>query len=658
MIASIRASFSPLSAAALFTVAFCLFAPFPHRALAQTAPKSVSGSATTSERGQTSLYVPRAVRQAYAKGTRALDGRPGRSYWQNRARYSITMTAMPPDRAIRGSEEITYWNASPDTLRTLIIKLFLNTHKPGAPRNGGAAEAYLTSGVHIDRVTVNGQQRPWEDSPQFFTWRPLELVTPLVPDDSVRLTFDWHYDISRESGREGMIDSTTYFLAYFYPRIAVYDDYDGWDTMTFTGQQEFYSDFNDYDVTINVPPDYIVWGTGTLTNASAVLQPAVLERFQSSFTSDSTVHVATAQDRAAKRVTVQRPMNSWRFSARNIPDMTFGLSDHFSWDAGSVIVDDATRRRASVQAAYDDSSADFREMVQFGRHALDWFSHRWPGVPYPYEKTTVFRGFAGMEYPMMANDETYTDRVFSRFVAEHEIAHTYFPFYMGINETRYAFMDEGWATVFEYLIGQEDIGRAEAATFFKQFRVNNWIRNPSPVGDLPIITPADVLQGSAWGNSAYGKAALGYLALKELLGDALFRTSLHEYMNRWNGKHPTPWDFFYSFNDASRRDLNWFWKSWYFENSYIDVAVKNVNRTRTGYSVVLDNIGGMPAPVDIRLAYSDGSADTLHRTPSIWAANVKRTSLEIATRKRLRSVSLDGGIWVDADTTNNSWRAR
>ena len=136
---------------------------------------------------------------------------------------------------------------------------------------------------------------------------------------------------------------------------------------------------------------------------------------------------------------------------------------------------------ASVQAAYNDTSADYHRMVQYGRHALDWLSHNWPGVPYPYEKTTVVQGFAGMEYPMMANDESYPDTVFSRFVAEHEIAHTYFPFYMGINETRYAFMDEGWATTFEYLVGQVDLGPEKAVSFFQQFRVAAWASDPSPL---------------------------------------------------------------------------------------------------------------------------------------------------------------------------------
>ena len=601
-----------------------------------------------------SLYLPRAIKQAYAKGTRSPDGRPGPKYWQNHGRYDITINAAPPSRTIRGSEAITYWNASPDSLRRLAIKLFLNNHKPGAARNGSADSLAITSGVHVDRVTVNGAPFDWGNDARYFTVHAMTLPSALLPGDSIRLTFDWHYDLSLESGREGMIDSTTFFLAYFYPRVAVYDDYNGWDTMTFTGSQEFYSDFNDYDVTVNAPANYVVWGTGTLGNATAVLQPAIVERYQASLTSDTTVHVATREDLAAKRVTAQRPVNSWHFSARDIPDMAFGLSDHYDWDATSVVVDDATQRRASAQAAFADTSKDYHHVARYAQHSLDWLSHNWPGVPYPYEKTTVFQGFAGMEYPMMANDETYKDTVFSRFVAEHEIAHTYMPFYMGINETRYAFMDEGWATTLEYLINEADIGPAKARDFFRSFRVQGWISDPSPVSDIPIITPEDVMS-SGWGNNAYGKAALGYLALKELLGDDTFRKSLHGYMDRWHGKHPIPWDFFNSVNDISGKNLNWFWNAWYFENSYIDLGVREVKRVKGGYAVTLENIGGMPAPVTLKLEYSDGSTDMVHETPSIWRASQQRATVRIATKKSLRSLQLDGGIWMDADSTNNAW---
>ncbi len=252
------------------------------------------------------LYMPRAIQQAYKRGTRSPDGRPGRNYWQNHARYSMTITTRPPDRTVRGTEQVVYSNNSPDTLKSLVIKLFLNIHKPGAPRNGGASDDYLTPGVHIESFSANGVAAPWGDDARTFTWKRVMLPAPLAPRDSVHLAFDWHYDVSKESGREGAIDSTTFFLAYFYPRVAVYDDSNGWDTIDFTDQQEFYSDFNDYDVTIKVPANYIVWGTGTLLNPAEVLQPEYARRFQSSLASDETIRVATKEDLAARRVTVQQ----------------------------------------------------------------------------------------------------------------------------------------------------------------------------------------------------------------------------------------------------------------------------------------------------------------------------------------------------------------
>jgi len=601
------------------------------------------------------LYMPRGVAQAYRKGTRSPDGRPGRNYWQNHARYRIAVTALPPDRTVRGSEDIVYSNNSPDTIQNPVIKLLLNIHKPGAPRGGGAHEAYLTSGVHIDSLAVNGQATPWPGDADTFTWQRLRLPVPLLPHDSVRLSFKWHYDVSKESGREGMIDSTTWFLAYFYPRVAVYDDYNGWDTMNFTDVQEFYSDFNDYDVSITVPGNYVVWGTGTLLNPSEVLQPTHLERFTRSLTADQTINIASRAEMATKSVTRRAPTNTWRFHAVNIPDMTFNLSDHYVWDAASVVVDNSTNRRASVQAAYNDTAADFRHMVRFGQHALDWLSHNWPGVPYPYEKTTIVEGFAGMEYPMMVNDESYADTVFSRFVAEHEIAHSWFPFYMGINESRYAFMDEGMATFLENLIGTADLGKERASEAFQQFRVSRWAGDPSPLVDLPIITPADGLSAPAYGDNAYGKAALGYLALKDMLGDEAFRKALLAYIDRWHGKHPIPWDFFNTFNDVTGQNLNWFWNAWYFANGYIDLAISAVAPAGNGYSVTIDNVGAMPAPVDLQVTFGDGTSAVFHQTSAIWAPNLRRATVVIPTSKPLQSLVLNGGIWMDADSTNNRW---
>ncbi len=599
------------------------------------------------------LYIPRDVQKAYAKETRSKDGKPGKNYWQNSARYNISITAMPPDRNIKGRETITYFNNSNDTLRNPAIKLFLNIHKPGAARDQGATADYLTSGMKINSVKVNGASVSWVENPYFFTVQSLRLPQPLLPHDSVNIEFDWQYEISLQSGREGMIDSTSWFLAYFYPRISVFDDYAGWDRMSFTDGKEFYSDFNDYTVTVNVPKNYIVWGTGTLQQPEKILQPEYLKKFRESFNTDQVIRIVTKEDLAKKQVTAQNAVNSWTFTAKQIPDMAFGISDHYNWDGSSVVVDEITGKRASAQSAYNDAAKDFPYVTGYIRHSLKWFSAKWPGITYPYEKLTIFQGFADMEYPMMCNNSSQRDTVFSRFVAEHEIAHMYMPFYMGTNETRYGFMDEGWATALEYLIGTDDLGPERADQLFKMFRVNGWINDASQSQDIPIITPSNDLNGVAMGNNEYGKAALGYLAVKDLLGDEDFKLCLQTYMDRWHGKHPTPWDFFYTFNDVAEKNLNWFWNSWFFTNNYIDMAIRDAVKTKTGYTLTLDNIGGMPAPVDVMVNYDDNTSEKLHQSPAIWEKNPKQAVINIKTSKKIASVRIDGGIFMDADAGNN-----
>jgi hypothetical protein len=606
-----------------------------HAATAQTTP---------------TLYQPRDIKRAFDRGTRAADGRPGPNYWQNPGRYDITVQAAPPSRDIRGRETITYFNNSPDTLKQLVLRIIMNVHKPEAAREGDVSPDYLTSGVVIDSFQVAGQLRPLP--PDLGTAPSVRLPKALAPHDSVKLAVSWHFPLSVQSGREGMIDKTTYFLAYFYPRVAVYDDYIGWDRLPFLNDKEFYNDFNDYTLRVKAPANYIVWATGTLQNPKQVLQPAAAKRLEKSMTSDALIHVATAADLAKKSITAQQPMNTWVWKATDISDMTVGLSDHYVWDAASVIVDPATKRRASVQAAFADATKDFHSSVKFGQNALGWFSRNWPGVPYPYPKMTAFQGFADMEYPMMVNDSPADDLQFAQLVQDHEIAHTYFPFYMGINESRYAFMDEGWATTFELLIGRAENGNAAADDFYRKFRVNSWINNPSTAQDLPIITPSSELK-AGYGNNSYGKASLSYLALKDMLGDELFKKCLHTYMDRWHSKHPIPWDYFNTMSNASGQDLTWFFQNWFFSNNYIDLALTKADKTAQGTTISIKNIGGFAVPVDLKVDYADGSTETLHRTPELWRANQQQTSIMVPAGKAVRAVSLDHGLYMDADTKND-----
>jgi len=603
------------------------------------------------------LYIPRDIQRAYDKGTRSMDGKPGKNYWLCHGHYNISIALAPPSPRVNGHETITWFNNSPDTLRQLNMKLIMNIHRPGAARFGNAPDNYLTEGIQVDNFNINGAKKSWNNKQYSQTNQIIGLDKALMPHDSVKLEITWHYDLAKGPGREGIIDSTSFYIAYFYPRVSVYDDYNGWDRLPFLDAQEFYNDFNDYILNVTVPKNFMVWATGTLADANTVLQPEYAKRLQESFTSDSTIHIATQEDIAKKAVTAQNDVNTWTWTATNVSDMAIGVSDHYDWDAASAVVDESTGRRASMQSAFNDKSADFHHAVQAGRHSLSWLSANWPGVPYPFPKMTSFEGFADMEYPMMVNDSHTNDIRFAQFVQDHEIAHTYFPFYMGTNESRYAFMDEGWATTFELLIGTDEVGKKKADDNYKNFRINRWIHDRSTMEDLPIITPSSELR-AGYGNNSYGKPSLSYLALKDLLGDELFKKALHTYMDNWNGKHPIPWDYFNSMSSGSGKNLNWFFNNWFFTNGYIDLDLQSVKKVAGGYDLTIKNIGGYAVPFDVIATDAAKNAETTHQTPAVWEHNQKHILVHIKTNKTIKSIKIDGGIFMDADESNNVWTAK
>ena len=597
------------------------------------------------------LTMPPEIQKAYDNGTRSLDGKPGSRYWQNHGSYAISLTVTPPSPVVSGVEQIVYTNNSPDTLKSLNMKLIMNVHRAGG--RGGAGDT--SAGIRVDQISIRGAKVPWDNNEAATTNELVPLSSPLLPHDSLNLDITWHYNLLRRPGREGIIDSTSFYIAYFYPRVSVYDDYKGWDTQPHTGNLEFYNDFNEYVLNVTVPANFVVWATGTLENPTEVLQPEAAQRLQQSMTSDSTIHVATRQETADKKVTAQNTTNTWKWTASHVSDMAIGVSDHYDWDAGSVVVDDKTQRRVSMQAAFADSAVDFHHSVQYGRYSLAWFSKNWPGIPYPYPKSTAFQGFADMEYPMMINDSHTPDTVFAELVQDHEQAHTYFPFYMGTNESRYAFMDEGWATTFEYLIGITEREQQVVDDFYKKFRVTRWIHGPHDK-EYPIITPSpDVTFGQ--GNNAYGKPSLSYLALKDLLGDKLFKKALHNYMDNWNGKHPIPWDYFFSMSKGSGRDLNWFFYNWFYTPSFIDLSLVKADKAGKKYVLDIKNTGGFAVPFDVIATYDDGSTESFHQTPAVWERNQQEIAVTIKASRVVKAIKLDGGIFMDANEKDNVWMA-
>ncbi|MFY8205411.1 MAG: M1 family metallopeptidase, partial [Arenimonas sp.] len=655
-------------ALAVFFIALCLPAGAASPDIDSSPWQIANGNADAG------LYMPREVQQAIAKGTRSPDGRPGKNYWQNEATHKMRITLNPPSKRVQGEQEIVYTNNSPDALPFLIFRLYANVHQVEAVREMTRASAFLNDGITVDEFSIDGVTKPWDNPAEPLksanvrgsTVHAVTLDKPLPAKSSVRIRIRWHYDLVADAGwKEGAIDDSTFFLAYFFPRITNYSDYNGWDYTPFTLGREFNNDFADFEVDVDVPRDYVVWATGTLQNPGDVLQPAIARKLAASFKSDEVITLAEAADIKAGKVTARGDRLTWKWQASHVPDFALAVSKNYRWQASSVVVDPASKRRTSVQAAYADTATDFLTTVASARKTLQFASNVYPGVPYPYPKTTLVLGSADEEYPMMVNDASNLEdpyakslpgNTYTEFVAAHEILHSWFPFYMGINEKRYPFMDEGWTTAFEYLRNRDALGVPAADTLFKSFRTGGW-STPASSFELPIITPHDAMWGpsAVFGFNQYGKAALGFIALKDLMGDAAFRTGLHEFMTRWQGKRPLPWDMFNSFNNAGVGDYTWFFNNWFFSYNYVDLTLASVQNGSSGSSVTLHNPGGMAIPFDLVLNYTDGSSERVHRTPAAWQADTRKTEVPLTSGKSLKSITLDTGIFPDANPADNTW---
>lgn len=596
------------------------------------------------------LYMPRNIKKAYQNGTRDISGAPGKKYWQNKGIYDVQVKVDAKTKMVSGKETIMYSNNSPNDLNELAIRFVNNLHKPESPRSGSVSKDFLSSGLKIKSFTVDGL-RYRVDSENWGTVEKVKLDKVLKSKSKAEVKIEWEYPLSVQSGREGQIDPETFYVAYSFPRISVYDDYNGWDMLPHSDRQEFYNDFNDYSFAVSAPQNYVVWATGNFLNPEEVLQPEYLSRFKNSLKSNEVIHIASEAEMKSGKVTKNNQWNVWKFKADHITDFCFALSNHYVWDGSSVQL---TTKRASVQAGYKAGAKDFEHYVEWMRYNLDWFSKNWPGIEYPYPVMTAIQGYADMEYPMMINDTSIPDDLKdARLTADHEIAHTYFPFYMGINETRYAYMDEGWATTLEYLIGIDENGKEAAENFYKNFRVKRWINDASAEQDQPIITMSTQVSGAGYGNNSYVKASLSYLALKDYLGDDLFKKALHHYMDNWNGKHPVPWDYFYSMNTGSGKNLNWFFNNWFYTNYYIDLKINDVVQKKGQIIVKADNIGGFAIPFDAVVTYQDQTTEKIHFSPEIWEKNQKQTVFSVKSKKKVKFVVLDGGLFMDYTPDDN-----
>jgi hypothetical protein len=597
------------------------------------------------------LPVARNIQAAYTKGSRSENGGPGKNYWQNTASYDLHINFDPATRFLSGTETIDYVNNSPDTLKQIVFKLYPNLYKKGTPRTMPVKAQDLTDGVAINSFLINNN--PVDTSKlQINGTNMIVRNARVLPSQLTEFSISWSYTLNKGSHiRTGEIDPGADFVAYFFPRIAVYDDIDGWNTYAYNGTQEFYNDFCHFKAAITVPNQEVVWATGNLDNAPEVLSNKSYQRLQQAEKTDAVTTIIDSTD-YADATNRTKATNTWNFEADNVTDFVFACSDHYMWYSSSLVVDKTTGRRTRVDAAFNPQHKDYFNVINDARKTVEAMSYTFPKWPYPYPHETVFDGLDQMEYPMMVNDNPLENKTESIELTDHEIFHTMFPFYMGINETKYAWMDEGWATIGEWIISP-----IIDSSIVDEYGIAGYEALAGKESDPPIITLSTEETVSYYNNS-YGKPAMGYLYVKDMLGDSLFTKALHYYIQQWHGKHPVPYDFFNCMNVGSGKNLDWFWKAWFFDKGFPDLAITSVKNNGKASTVVITSKGLKPVPVDLSITYTDNTTSHLHKAIDVWEKGNKAITIVIPGSKKIRSIHLGDPHTPDVNQADNNYEVK
>lgn len=603
---------------------------------------------------QDTLPMAPSVQAAYQKATRDLNGQPGLQYWQNTTDYNLAVNFNPSTRALNGTVDAVYVNNSPNTLSTLWLKLYPNLYKTGSLRKTLINSADLGAGLNISSVQVNDTLLP-PGSYRIDGTNMRLSISPLAPHKKVKVRITYHYTLNKGSNvRTGQVAPNSFFVAYFFPRITVYDDIDGWNKLPYTGMEEFYNDFGHFRLAVTVPKDFMVWATGDLVNDREVLSNKFVQRIRQAATSDKITDIIDKDDLKAGGITRQQELNTWIFDAKDVTDVAFAVSKEYVWKSSSIIADSTTQRRTVVNAVFNPAHQDFYEVIHFVRQAVYAMSHQFPKWPFPFAHETIFNGYDDeMEYPMMANDHAVEKRADAVTTTTHEVFHALFPFYVGTNETKTGWMDEGWA-----FMGECIISSMIDSTITDAYGLAEYADASGSKDDAPVMTPTPALTENGYGYNTYTKPAMGLFYVKDYLGDSLFLKATHHYIQQWRGKHPIPYDFFFSMNHGAGENLNWFWKRWFFEDGIIDMAIHSVKKQDTGYLIQIRNKSRKPLPIDLTVRYTDGSSRLIHQNIGVWKKGNDTVAITLPTEKTVQKITLGGIYTPDKDKSDNVWVAQ
>ena len=512
---------------------------------------------------------------------RSADGKPGPSYWQNSASYLIHATLTEKDTSVKGDVVINYSNNSPNKLDFVWLQLDQNIFNP---TSRAAAASPVTGdvlgvlglnngGYRITTVTITQGDNSYSVQPIITDTRmQIRLNKPVMPNgDKVAIKINYSFTVPiNGAGRFGILydkKGGVYEIAQWYPRMCVYDDVEGWNTLPYMGLGEFYCDYGNYEYFITVPSEMIVYGSGDLQNPGEVLTPEEIKRLSIAASSDRTIPIIGLEEVGKPSM---RPKSNgtltWHFKMNNTRDIAWAASKALVWDAAKI--DLPSGRKALAMSAYPTESVGdtaWSRSTEYLKNSIEIYSKNF--FEYPWDVAVSMGGaIGGMEYPGIIFNEYHETRGRLWFLIAHEIGHNWFPMIVGSNERKYMWQDEGFNTYINYY-ATELFNKGEYvndSSFFKDdfFASRDYTLFMHYRDPLMVFSDAmDINQHYQF----YGKTAYGLSLLRTVvIGKDRFDYAFRQYTASWSFKHPTPYDFFHSINNATGEDLNWFWKRMVF----------------------------------------------------------------------------------------------
>lgn len=596
--------------------------------------------------------------------TRSASGQPGHAYWQNSADYHLNVSLNDTKNEITGTAEITYTNNSPDKMSFLWLQLDQNLFEKDSrgnalvplsgSRNGAKGETF-DGGYKIKSVKYDGKDVKYTITD---TRMQIDLPQELkakggVAKIKIEYTFLSPQYGSDRMGVEDTKNGKIFTMAQWYPRMCVYDDVLGWNTMPYLGASEFYLEYGDITANITVPANHYVVASGELLNEKEVYSKEENNRWSQARNSDKTIMIRPEAEIGKNNASGTK---TWKFKISQTRDFAWASSPAFIVDAAKINL--PSGKKSLAISAYPIESAGnsaWGRSTEYTKAAIEHYSAKWYEYTYP-AATNVAGNEGGMEYPgiVFCHMDSKGEDLWG--VTDHEFGHNWFPMIVGSNERLFAWMDEGFNTFINELsteafnkgeyYSKKNIAQTGAFLMSDQFE--------------PIMVGPDNMKENNIGVLAYYKPGMGLGILRQsILGPEKFDKAFRTYIERWAFKHPTPWDFFHTMENVSGEELNWFWRGWFINKWKIDQAVKTVKYVngdfKNGAQITVENLGQLPMPTTVQLKFKDGTDKIVKLPVEIWKRNTEWT-FKVDSTKEIAEVKLDPKSEIpDVNPKNNTW---